>query len=322
MKRVTVLAATFAAALRAPAAAQQAGKTYRVGILGPSTGGPTMSAFPRALAGLSYHEGKNLELITRFSAGDITRLPVLAAELVRANPDVIVAEGYLQIAALKRATSSIPVVMAGTADPVASGFVASLAHPGGNITGIENLNEVVIGKQLQLLGEIVPHLRRVAVLRNPSSPANTIMWREAGRVGRAIGIQTVAVESVTADQLDAAFKAFPHIHADAIIELDQPATLSNPGRLVRLVAAQHLPAIYQNSAFTAAGGLMYYGASESALWSEVAIYVDRILKGAKPADLPVERPTTFDLAVNLKTALVLGLTVPQSILLQATQVIR
>ena len=208
-----------------------------------------------------------------------------------------------------------------TADPVGAGFIASLAHPGGNITGMANLNEVVVGKQLELLRELAPHLSRVVVLRTPSS-ANMIMWREAQRAGHTIGIHAVAVDIGTADHLDVAFKTFRHFHADAILELDGIVTLGNPARLVRLVASQRLPAIYQSSVFTAAGGLMCYGASTEALWRQAATYVDRILKGAKPADMPVEQPTIFELIVNLKAARELGITVPQSILLRADQVIK
>jgi putative tryptophan/tyrosine transport system substrate-binding protein len=308
-----------------PAAAQQARKTYRVGILSGSTlayDRPSLDAFRRAMAGLGYQEGTNLDIVYRSSGGDLKRLPELAAGLVRAKPDVIVGAANLSIAAAKRATTSIPIVMTGVSDPLGLGFVASLARPGGNITGVANMNGDLNGKRLQLLKELVPGLRRVAVTRNPDIPATLLQWREAESAARTAGVQAFAIDIRSSNQIDGALKTVAHQHADAVIVLPDTVTLSNAPHVVRRMAELRLPAIYQTDPFIAAGGLMAYGATRIADWSRAATYVARILKGANPADLPVERPTTFELTVNLKTARSLGITVPQSILLSATQVIR
>jgi len=308
-----------------PAGAQQTGKTYRVGILSgraPEDDRMNLDAFRRSLSGLGYQERKNLDIVYRSASGDSERYPELAADLVRAKLDVIVAQGTPAIAAAKRATTSVPIVMTNSSEPVGFGFIVSLARPGGNITGPANMDVELIGKRLQLLKELVPRLRRVAVIGNPSDVANLAGWREAESDARRLGMTAVAVEIRSSDQIDAAVKTLPHLRADAIVVLPDTVMLSNAVRIVRLVAAQKLPAVYQNSSYTAAGGLMFYGPSEIATWSRAATYVDRILKGAKPADLPVERPTTFELIVNLKAARDIGITVPQSILLRADQVIR
>lgn len=326
MKRSAVLGLALLGVLGgSPAGAQQAGKTYRVGILTartPAFDRPLLDAFRRAMAALGYREGINLEIVYRGAGGNMKRLPQLAAEIVRAKPDVIVASAVLAIAAAKRATTSVPIVMAEVSDPVSAGFIASLARPGGNITGGANMDAELAGKRLQLLKELVPHLRCIAVVRNPANPATMAQWRGAESVLGTSGISQVAIDIRSADQIDAALKTVAHQHVDAIIVLPDAVTLNNAARIVRLVAAQRLPAIYQQVTFIAVGGLIAYGTSEIADWRRAATYVDRILKGAKPADLPVEQPTTFELVVNLKTARSLGITVPQSILLQATQVIR
>ena len=325
MKRSAVLEIALLSALgRSPAAAQQAGKTYRVGILSGRTLAnqrPQVDAFRRTLSGLGYKERQNLEIVYRFAGGDLTRLPDLAAELVRTKPDAIVANGTPMIVAMKRATTSVPIVMANNSqDPVAFGFIASFASPGGNITGETNID--LSGKRFQLLKELVPRLRRVAVVRNPYDPTNLAEWRVMETAAHPIGIALLAIDLRSADQIDDVLKALPGLRADAIVMLNDPVMLSNVARIVRLVAAQRLPALYPLETYIAAGGLMFFGASETATWSRAATYVDRILKGAKPADLPVERPTIFDLIVNLKAAREIGITVPQSILLRATQVIQ
>jgi len=310
---------------RAPASAQQAGKTYRVGILTGNTlasDRPLLDSFRRTLSGLGYQEGKNLDIVYRGAGGDYKRLPEFAADLVRAKPDAIVAAGTPMIAAAKRATTSVPIVMTDNPDPVGFGFIVSLARPGGNITGTMNMNAELNGKRLQLLKELVPRLQRVAVLRNPSNSGNLAEWRVAESVARTLGIAAFAVDIRSADQIDGALKTIPHLRADAILVLPDAATVGNAAHVVQLVAAQRMPAIYSLDVFTAVGGLMVYAASSVAIWSQTATYVDRILKGAKPADLPVEQPTTFELIVNLKTARNLGITFPQSILLRATEIIR
>ena len=220
---------------------------------------------------------------------------------MQAKPGAIVAGTFTSIAAAKRATTSIPTVMTEISDPVAFGFIASLARPGGNITGSTNMNADLSGKLLELLEALVPRLRRVVVVRNPSNAANLTQWREVASAARVLRIAAVAVDIRSADEIDAALKTISHMRADAIFVLPDGVTLSNAARVVRLVAAQRLPAIYENDAYIAAGGLMAYGVSETADWSQAATYVAPILKGAKTADLPVERPTTFDLIVDLKT---------------------
>ena len=326
MKRSAVLGIALLGALCvSPATAQQVGKTYRVGIFTSGTVAkdrPYLVAFRRALSGLGYVEGKNLEIAYRNTGGDLRQLPALATDVVQAKPDVIVVSGNPTIAAAQHATTSVPIVMVSNADPVGSGFITSLARPGGNITGLTNMVVELAGKRLQLLEELVPRLRRVAVTYNPSNIGNVLQLREAEKVAAAIGIVASAIAIRSADEIDAAFKTIPRLHADAILVLADGVTDNNALRVVRLVAAQRLPAVYPFSEFTAAAGLMYYGRSTIADWSQAANYVDRILKGANPADLPVERPTTFELVVNPKAARDIGITIPQSILLRADQVIR
>ena len=325
MKRSAALGFALLGALGASAGAEQTGKTYRVGILSGDTlasARPTVDAFRRTLSSLGYQEGKNLEILYRFTGGGLKRLPEVAAELVEAKPDVIVANGTPVIAAAKHATTSIPIVMTITPDPVGSGFIASLSRPDGNITGMADMNAELTGKRLQLLKELEPNLRRVAVLRDPANPGNLIQWREAEKVARPIGIQVFAIDLGSPDQIDPAFKRIPQLRTDAILVLGGAVTTSYAARVVQLIAEQRLPAVYSQSFYTADGGLMSYGFPPIATWRQAATYVDRILKGANPADLPVERPTTFELIVNLKTARNIGITVPQSILLRADQVIR
>ena len=327
MKRSAVLGIALLGTLgEMPAGAQQTGKTYRVGIISSGiqrtiSGQSNRGAFLGALSGLGYQQGKNLEIIQR-TVTDVTLLPELAADLVREKPDVIVAGGNLVIAALQRATTSVPIVMTQNADPVGVGFIASLAHPGGNISGATNMNAALVGKQLQLLKELVPHLRRVVVVRDPASAANLLMWREAESLEATIGAHFVALDIRSANEIDRALSTLPHFGADAVFVFADNVINANGPRIVRLVAAQRLPAMYQDSGFTAAGGLMSYGADPNDSWRRAATYVARILKGAKPADLPVAQPTVFELVVNLKAAHAIGITVPQSILVRADQVIR
>jgi len=317
--------------LGSPAAAQEAGKTYRVGILtgrGPAYDRPLVAALLHTLSSGGFQEGKNLAIVYRGAGGNLKRLPELAGELLRAKPDVIVANGPIVVAVMKRATTSVPIVMTRVPDPIELGFVSSIARPGGNITGLggEGGSEMT-GKWVQLLKELVPNLQRIAVAGNDivAGNANRTVQREmdaARRSARTVGVTTVDVGIRSSGQIDAAFKAIQHAHPDAILVLADPVVSNNAAHIVRNVAAVHLPAIYTNGTMTALGGLMSYNSSETDEWAKAATYVDRILKGAKPADLPVQQSTTYDLVVNLKTARTLGVTIPQSILLQATHVIR
>jgi putative tryptophan/tyrosine transport system substrate-binding protein len=327
MKRSAVLSISLLGVLGgSPAGAQQTGKTYRVGILTRGTLAYDrqhfLPAFLRTLARLGYLEGKNLEIVYRGAGGDLKLLPALATELVRAKPDVIVAHTTPVIAAAQRATSSIPIVMADNGDPVGAGFIASLARPGGNITGPTNMNLALVGKRLQLLKELVPHLRRVVVVRNPSNPAHRSEWQQVESAAHTFGIAVVALDIRAADEIVDALNSVQHLGADAMLVLADSATSEDAALAVRLVAKQRLPAVYGVDPFTAAGGLMYCGIPEAAIWSQAATYVARIFKGANPADLPVAQPTVFELVVNLKAAREIGITVPQSILLRATEVIK
>lgn len=303
-----------------PAAAQQAGKIYRVAILtgrAPTAQRLANETFRRALSALGYVEGKNLEIASR--SGSPAQLSALATDLVRAKPDVLVAASSPVIAAAQYATKSVPIVMLNTSDPFR--FVASLAKPGGNITGLANMDADLEGKRLQLLVELVPRMRRVAVIRDPDNVGNVASWRVAQSVARGHGIQALPVDVRSPAEINAAFKMIRNLRADAVIMLPSAVTNDNPARIVQLATAQRVPAIYSGGA-PGSGALIGYGASAIAAFTQAASYVDRILKGAKPADLPVERPTTFELVVNLRTARAIGITVPQSILLQATRVIR
>jgi len=324
VKRSAVLSIALLGVLRAlPAAALQTGKTYRVGILSTRTAAydrPLVDAFRRALSGLGYQEGKNLEIIYRDSGGNDRRLPALAVDLLRTQPDAIVAAGDPAVAAARRATTTIPIVMSPGGDPVGGGFIASLERPGGIITGLTTIPVELVGKDIQLLKELVPRLRRVAVIGNLSNPSDVAEWRAAESVARTGGLTVFSIDVRNAEQIEAALK--PHLHADAILVLTDGLMFSNAERIVRLAAAQRLPAYCPTSAFVVAGGLISYGPSATGMWSQAATYVDKILKGANPADLPVEQPTVFDLVVNLKTARSLGITVPQSILLSADEVIK
>lgn len=308
-----------------PAAAQPSGKTYRIAVLAPPLPVPAqqarLAALRQTLGGLGF-ASRSLEITYLKHDGDATHLATLIAQVLRENPDVIVAVDSLATAAAKRATTTVPIVMIRDSDPIGSGFIASLARPGGNITGTTDMSEDLNGKRLQLLKEVLPHLRRIAVLRNPRNPATLVGWRQTGEAARTIGVTALPVDISSAGQIRPAFTRIAGLHADALMVLGDPVTAGDAAGVVRGAAAQRLPAIYEQTLFTGAGGFLVYGPADIALWDQAATYVGRILKGAKPADLPVERPTTFELTVNLKVARALGITVPRSILLQATQVIR
>jgi len=326
VKRSEVLGIALLGALGvSPASAQQAGKVYHVGILSGRTlayDRLLLAAFRHTLSGLGYEEGANLEILYRSCGGYYERLPALAAGLVHAKPDAIVAVSPLAVAAAKRATASVPIVMCDVSDPVADGFIAGLSRPGNNITGTANMAGLLSGKRLQLLKELVPHLRRLAVVRNPSNPTSLNTMRGLDEAARTSGIQVFAVDVRSPEQIDAAFETIAHRRADAILVLTDAMLMSNAAPAVRLATAHRLPAMAGSDTVAKAGGLISYGASEVGVWSQAATYVARIFKGTKPADLPVEQPTSFELIINLKTARALGITVPQSILLQATQVIQ
>jgi putative ABC transport system substrate-binding protein len=262
-------------------------------------------------------EGKNIFIEYRYAEGKLNHLPALAAELVRFRVDIIVTGGPTPTHAAKEATSTIPIVMALDNDPVGNGFVASLARPGGNITGLATLSPEISGKQLELLKEIVPRLSRVAVVGTSSNPGNAQMLRETELAARAFAVQLQYLEDI-----ETAFRAASKGRADAVLVLPNPVLLSQRAQLADLAAKNQLPAVYGQPEYVDAGGLMFYGASITEMFRRAATYVDKILKGAKPAELPVEQPTKFELVINLKAAKQIGLTISPNVLARADRVIR
>ncbi len=304
--------------------AKQPTKVYRIGQLTPGHQSPSWEAFRQGLRDLGYVEGQNLVIEYRNAERNLERLPDLAAELVRLQVDVIVAGGASAIRAAQHATRTIPIVMAGTSDAVAAGFVASLARPGGNITGLSDLSVELPGKRLELLKEAVPQSTRIAVLT--SSPANNPYYETRMNsltvAARALGLHLQVVELHRTDELDSAFAAMTREGADALIVLDYELLLGLYGRVADLAAKSRLPAMYSWRELVVTGGLMSYGPSQTDAHRRAATYVDKILRGAKPADLPVEQSTKFELVINLKTAKALDITIPPHLLMLADEVIR
>ena len=324
MRLTTVgIIATFTlillSALRA-SEAQPVAKIPRIGMLwfgSPVVGSsPHLEAFRQGLRELGYTEGQNIVIETRHAAMR------LAANLVLSKVDVIVAAGDPAIYAARHATSTIPIVMVAGADPVGSGLVASLARPGGNLTGSSALSPGLSGKRLQLLTEALPGVSRVAVLWNPADPAKALDVRETQAAGQALGVQLQLLEVRGPEEFESAFAAMTRERAEALITLGDPLTLSHRMRIVDLAAKNRLPAMYDVQEFVEAGGLMAYGPSLPDMFRRAAASVDKILKGAKPSTLPVEQPMKFELIIDLKTAKALGLTIPQSVLFLADQVIQ
>jgi putative ABC transport system substrate-binding protein len=311
------------------AKAQQPAKIPRIGVLSvlpaptPSAPPPTLEAFRQGLRELGYVEGQNIAIEYRYAEGKFERLPDLAAELVRLKVDVIVTHTDPAIRAAKQATSQIPIVMAVVGDPVVTGLAASLARPGGNITGLSFLAPELAGKRLELLKETVPRLSRVAVLWNSPSVAMRHTFREAQVAAGALGLAFISLEvQGNPEDFERVFSTTPRERPDGLFVTLDPFTRLHRKRIVELAAKHQLPAIYEQREFVDAGGLMSYGPSVPDMWRRAATYVDKILKGAKPADLPVEQPTRFELVINLKTAKALGLTIPQSVILRADQAIQ
>ena len=307
-----------------PAAAQQPQRVPRIGFLEPSgsaTASPRLQSFRQGLHELGYVEGKTIAIEYRSAEGKPDQLAELAAELVRLKVDIIFALGSPAIAAAKNATQTIPVVMSG-GDPIRSGLVASLARPGGNITGLSNFSPDLAGKRLELLKEAVPSITRVAVIWNQADQTMGVEFGETllGAEGLGVQLQSLAVREQS--DLERAYEAAANGGADAIVVIADQFITGNRPQLVALSAQSRLPTISGDRDFPRAGGLMAYGPNMRELYSHAAYYVDKILKGAKPGDLPVERPMTFDFVVNLKTARELGITIPPEIMLQVTEVIQ
>lgn len=304
--------------------AQQTAKVARIGYLSPSTPpavAPNLEAFVQGLRERGHVDGKTFVLELRYAEARPERLPELARELVSLNVDVIVTATDVAVAAVKRATSMIPIVMANSSDPVGTGFVASLARPGGNVTGLSMISLEITGKRLELLKEALPGLARVAFLWNPDVRGDTLQYQEAERVARTLGLSLQSLEVRRAEDLDRAFSAITKQRGALTVAGPSPVTFSNRAKIAGIAQKSRLPSIYGGREFVDAGGLMSYGPSDPDLFRRAAGYVDKILKGAKPADLPVELPTTFELVINLRTARALGLTIPQAVLARADHLI-
>ena len=310
-----------AAALPLAARAQEAGSKHTVGILSAS-GTPTLNTvFIAALSELGWVEGKNVVFEHRYADNRLERLPGLAADLVRLKVDVIAAAGTLAPLAAKQASSTIPIVMTAAGDPLGSGLVASLARPDGNVTGMSLMAPDLGGKRLELLKEVLPRLARVAVLWNAANPYSVLVFNQTQAAGRTLGIEVRSVEVRGPDDFDSAFEAARGLHPDALITVEDPLTASYRTPIAEFTARQQLPSLHGIREFVAAGGLMSYGANLADLFRRAAYYVDKILRGARPADLPVQQPTKFELIINLKTAKAFGLQVPSSLLARADEVI-
>src|SRR5712691_8064926 len=327
MKRRAFLGVLGGAVVARPLAAwaQQRSDKISVGFLSVNVR-PAMKArveaFQQGLRELRYVDGQNVLIEYRFAEGNPERLRGLADELVRLKVDVIVTEGTTATRFAKEATATIPIVMAQDPDPVGSGFVASLARPGGNITGLSTLAPELSGKQLELLKEAMPGMTRVAVLWNAANPANAAVWQETQAAARALGLLLHAQAVQSPQDLEGAFALMAQAHPDALLVLqDSLITMRRP-QIVEFVTQQHLPSVFGSREWVVAGGLMSYGPSIPDLFRRAATYMDKILKGTKPADLPVEQPIKFELVINLKTAKALGLTIPPTVLFQADEVMQ
>jgi putative ABC transport system substrate-binding protein len=307
------------------AEAQQPKKVPRIGYLGAtsrSINPARIEAFRQGLRELGYVEGKNIVIEYRYAEGKLDRLPALAAELVGLKVDIIVMGGPAATRSAKQATATIPIVMAYDDDPVGSGFVASLARPGGNITGLSTLAPEISGKQLELLREIVPKLSRVAVLGNAIQPGNPQALREINLAADAFGVQLQYLEVGGPKDIDTVFRAASKGRADAVLVLGNPTLFSQRRQLADLAIKSRLPTIYNRPEYVEDGGLVFYGPSYIDLYRRAATYVDKILKGTKPADLPVEQPKKFEFIINLKAAKQIGLTIPPNVLARADRVIK
>jgi putative ABC transport system substrate-binding protein len=326
VNRREFLYALACAALAAPpaAAAQQAGKTHRVGLLGSaaaSTSPHLLQAFRQGLRDLDWVGDRDILIEDRWAEGRLDRLTDLAADLVRLGVDVIVSEGTPGSHAAKHVTRTTAIVMVAAGDPVATGLVASLTRPGGNVTGLSTMAPELGAKQLQLLREMVPRLSRVGVLWNSHSLYPRLVMRETERAARGLGVQLESLELRVPEDLDRAFENAILRQVGALMTVEDPLTVTHRARIVDFAAKSRLAAVYGSREFIEAGGLMMYGADLVALFRRSAIYVDRILKGAKPGDLPVERPTTFELIINLRSAKALGLTISPALVRRADHVI-
>jgi putative ABC transport system substrate-binding protein len=325
IRPATVVTLFLLSASLGTAAAQPREKMPRIGYLSPGFAtDPIRARFLQALRQglreLGYVEGQNIAIESRWAEGVYDRLSALAADLVRSKVDVIVASSGAATQAARQATRTIPIVMSLVNDPVGSGLVASLARPGGNVTGLTVMSPDLLGKRLELLKAVVPKLSRVALLRNPGNPADTAMLREAEAAARALGVRLQPLEARNSQEIDSAFAAMTRERVGALLILPDGVFLSQRSQIAELAVKRRLPSIY-GTEYAEAGGLMSYGANYLDLVRREATFVDKILKGAKPADLPVAQPTKFELVINLRTAKAIGVTIPPSLLQRADQII-
>jgi putative ABC transport system substrate-binding protein len=318
---VALVLGTFVA-LASAALAQPAAKVYRIGFL-RRTGVETrdFEAFRDGLRDLGYVEGQNILIEQRYAEGALERLPGLAAELVRLKVDVLVVDGTVTARIAKATTPTMPIVFTVVGDPVRDGLVASLARPGGNLTGTSHLTPEPVAKRLELLTEAVPRLVSVGTLRNPTNTSPASQQRLAV-AARQLGLKLSAFDARCAREIDEAFGAMSRAGVGALLQMNDALFVSRRRQIVQLASKYRLPGMYEEREFVEEGGLMSYGSHAQTLWRRAATFVDKILKGAKPADLPVEEPTRYELYVNLKTAKALGLMIPQSVLVQADEVLQ
>jgi putative ABC transport system substrate-binding protein len=325
-RRTFIASAAFALFVAPLAAnAQQTAKVFRIGLLGNISlaepeGARLWGAFIQGLRDLGYVEGQNITIELRSSEGKYERLPDLAAELVRLKVDVIVVPADQNALAAEHVTRAIPIVMIG--NPVGSGLVASLARPGGNITGLSVLAPEIVGKQLELLKELIPRVSSVTILWNPTNPGHSRALEEARIAARSLGIKLQISGARGPDEFEGAFAAMTRERVGAVLVLLDGMFLLHQSRIIDLAAKSRLPAMYSRRSDVTGGGLMAYAPSLPDIFRRAATYVDKILKGAKPDDLPIEQPTKFEFVINLKTAKALGLAIPQSVLLRADEVIQ
>ena len=305
---------------------EETAKKAHVGVLlltpRAGAGGTYIEALRGGLRELGYIEGQNLLLEIRSAEGRPDRLPGLAAEILNTRPDVLVTAGSEAILTLKRATTVVPIIMATVMDPVVLGITPSLAKPGGNLTGLAILSPELTSERLQLLKEAFPQLSRVAVLWNPDNPGNALVLKEVETAARALGLRWQGFAVQRPDKIVGAFEAVVGARCNGVLAIEDSVLFSHLTRIVESAARSRLPAMYAFRQFADAGGLMSYGPNTPDSFRRAAVYVDKILKGAKPADLPVEQPTKFELVINLKTAKALGLTIPQSLLVRADEIIQ
>jgi putative ABC transport system substrate-binding protein len=322
-KLISIAVSAILLALSSPADAQQAKKIPRIGFLSPTSDDSRVEAFRQGLRELGYIDGQSIAIEYRWAEGSFERLPELAVELVRLKPDIIVAVVTQASLAAKKATATIPIVMIGVADPEVSGLVPSLARPGANLTGTSSMTAEIVGKQLELLKETFPKISRVAALWNPANPIfQAIQRKEAESAARALGVQLQIQEARGLDEIDRAFAALATELTRALIILNDPVFTAERKRIADQSAKYRILSVSGTLEYTDAGGLMAYGPSFPEIYRRASTYVDKILKGAKPSDLPVERPTKFELIINLKAAKHIGVTIPPNVLARADKVIK